>query len=122
MLRFMKIIAVTVLIVPLAATMTLGQVVWTPTSDSMALRVESVTNQSAVIDIKTTVPSQVLVWYGQTGMFRMLAIDVGLYQTDHSVSLPDLQPNSSYFYRVTLFDDAGLVTAQSDVGYFRTLE
>ena len=49
MLKFMKIIAVTVLIVPLAATMALGQVVWTPTSDSMALRVESVTNQSARI-------------------------------------------------------------------------
>ena len=76
MLKFMKIIAVAVLIVPLAATMALGQAVWTPTSDGMASRVESVTDQSAVIDIEATVPSQVLVWYGQTGNKCILRSDV----------------------------------------------
>jgi len=67
---------------------------------------------TASLPIKTTIPVACTIVYGKTSDFGTLAVDLdmnGSTHTDHNPLLTNLEPETTYYFRVQGTDDSGII-------------
>ncbi len=67
---------------------------------------------TASLPIKTTIPVACTIVYGKTPDFGTLAVDLdmnGSTHTDHNPLLTNLEPETTYYFRVQGTDDSGII-------------
>ncbi|MCS6806440.1 MAG: fibronectin type III domain-containing protein [Acidobacteriota bacterium] len=80
--------------------------------------VSNITHRIVTITWKTTSESTTQVTYGKSHPYERHAASAGL-RTDHTLILTNLEPNTSYLYRIVAVDASGQ-TALSPTQSFRT--
>ena len=89
------------------------------------IRVEDITSTSALLQFSTTALTSCEAEYGLNAeklekIGTDHAMEGGAFSIDHAISLPDLTPNTTYFYRGQGTTEAGW-TFYSSIGQFTTL-
>ena len=67
------------------------------------LNVES-TRNSGIVSFTTTHLAQVKVYYGLTENYELGSISGLFYELDHSIKIPNLNPNTNYYFKIEVID------------------
>jgi chitodextrinase len=76
----------------------------------------SLEGNGALIDFQTNQPAQAKIYWGKTQEYELGTVSGLFYNTDHSVKIEGLEPNTHYFFRIEAVNGRG-VTAIVDSSF-----
>ena len=85
----------------------------------ISVGIEDITNTSAQISFKTTGKTSYNIFYGTSPKSLNAQIASPIFEVSHTITLSELQPDTSYFFKILAHDKTG-ATITSDIFTFRT--